>query len=172
MRVAVIGAGRMGLPLACQFASRGASVIACDADERVVGAINRGEAPFEEPGMEPLLKSAHACGRLSASGDTEGAVRESEIVVVIIPVLLTGVREADLTGLEHVTRQIAGSLRPGRMVCYETTLPVGTTRHHLRPLLESSGLEAGKDCQLPALLSVDLDQVLEIFMSRHRLTQQ
>ena len=138
----------MGLPLACQFASRGARVIGCDTNERVVSAINRGEVGFDEPGMEALLRSAHACGRLSASGDTEEAVAESEVIVVIIPVLLSGVREAELTGLEQVTRQIARSLRPGGMVCYETTLPVGTTRNRLRPLLENGGLEAGKDFDL------------------------
>ena len=48
MKVAVIGAGKMGLPLACQFAARGASVLACDVRQEVVEAINAGRCPIDE----------------------------------------------------------------------------------------------------------------------------
>jgi nucleotide sugar dehydrogenase len=70
------------------------------------------------------------------------------VVVVIIPVLLTPEKTADLSIIAEVTRQIAAALGPGMMVSYETTLPVGTTRNYLRPMLESSGWKAGVDFDL------------------------
>ena len=144
MKVTVIGAGKMGLPLACQFASRGATVVACDVNPSVVDAINRGECPIDEPGVPALLGEAVEAGRLSATVDTEAAVAGSDVIVVIVPVLLTADRDAELSVVEGVTRRIAGSLRRDAMVCYEMTLPVGATRR-LAGMLEAGGLVAGRD---------------------------
>ena len=144
MNIAVIGAGKMGLPLACQFAARGGNVIACDVQEQIVSAINRGECPIDEPGVPELLRAAVQAGRLQATTSIATAVAQCDVVVVIVPVLLTPQCDADLRAIEGVTRQIAGSLRPGTMVCYETTLPVGTTRR-LAEILAASGLVAGRD---------------------------
>lgn len=148
MKVAVIGAGKMGLPLACQFAHMGAKVIACDLRDSVVDAINKGQCPIDEPGLSELLSEVVGSGKLSATTETVRAVAESEVVVVIVPVLLTRDHHADLTAVEEVSSQIAQGLRPGMMVSYETTVPVGTTRERLRPLLEKSGLKAGVDFDL------------------------
>ena len=148
MRVAVIGAGKMGLPLACQFASRGAEVRACDLRQDLVDAINRGHCPIEEPGVEAMLSAAVAAGRLRATADASTAIAASEVVVVIVPAILTAQREADLSALLAVSEQVAGSLQRGAMVCYETTVPVGTTRNRIRPLLEAKGLVAGRDFDL------------------------
>lgn len=144
MRIVVIGAGKMGLPLACQFASRGGDVTACDVRQATVDAINRGECPIDEPGVPELLKAAVASGRLRATTDTAAAVAGAEVIVVIVPVLLTPDNQADLAVIEGVTRQIAASMRPAAMVCYEVTLPVGTTRRLAR-MLEAGGLVAGRD---------------------------
>lgn len=148
MRIAVIGAGKMGLPLACQIAWRGGEVIACDINEGLVSAINAGRMPFDEPGVGEILEQAVASGSLCASTDIPGTVGLVDVVIVIIPVMLTPEREADLAAMENVTDAIAKNLVPGQMICYETTLPVGTTRGLLQPILESSGLRAGVDFDL------------------------
>ena len=148
MRVAVIGAGKMGLPLACQFAHRGAKVTAIDANPIVVAAIREGRMLFEEPGVGELLTEACAEGRINATTSVEDGIRGCQAVVVIIPVLLTPDRAADLRTLQTVTRQIAAAIEPGMMISYETTLPLGTTRNVLRPLLERDGLRAGEDFDL------------------------
>jgi nucleotide sugar dehydrogenase len=148
MRVAVIGAGKMGLPLACQFAARGAQVLACDVRPDLVAAINRGECPIDEPGVPELLAGVVRDGRLRATTGTPGAVAESEIIVVIVPALLTPEPDADVSILAAVSEQIAEGLRPGSMVSYETTLPVGCTRRQFLPILERSGLRAGTDFDL------------------------
>lgn len=148
MKVAVVGAGKMGLPLACQFASRGASVIACDVNPAVVSAINEGRCLIDEPGVPELLAESVAAGRLRASSDTVAATKESDVVVVIVPALLTPERHIDVSVLEAVSKQIAEGLHNGVLISYETTLPVGGTRRYLQPLLEARGLKAGQDFYL------------------------
>ncbi len=138
----------MGLPLACQFAARGATVYACDVNPKLIAAINAGECPIDEPGVAELLSEAVDAGRLQATSDVVDAVRGSDCVVVIVPVLLTPDNHADLAIMTTVTRQIAKAMHPGLLVSYETTMPIGTTRQVLRPLLESGGLKAGKDFHL------------------------
>src|SRR5437867_304621 len=148
MRISVVGAGKMGLPLACHFASRGATVIACDVNAALVERINRGECPIDEPGVPALLASAVASGRLSATTDTMAAVAASDAVIVIVPVLLTGDNHAELSIMKSVTEQVARGLHAGLLVSYETTVPVGTTRRVLQPILEQSGMVAGEDFHL------------------------
>jgi len=144
VKIVVVGAGKMGLPLACQFAHRGADVTVCDVKQSVVDAINRGECPIDEPGVNELLGEVFMRSTLRASTDTTGATRKASVIVVIVPVLLTRGNDADVSAIESVSRQIAAGLQPGSMVSYETTLPVGATRG-LAKVLESSGLQAGLD---------------------------
>lgn len=145
--VTVIGAGKMGLPIACQLAARGAMVRACDLSEPLVARINRGECPFDEPGMADLLARVVQGGNLIATTNTPAAVAASEVVIVLVPVLLTPERRADLQQIHAVARQIGSAIRPGSMVIFETTLPVGSTRA-LLPLLEAGGRRAGVDFDL------------------------
>lgn len=151
MRIAVIGAGKMGLPLASQMAHRGASVIACDSSAHIVDEVNAGRCPIDEPDVSELIVEGRESGRLMATTDTVTAVARSDVVVVIVPALLTDEPRpvgADLSVLESVSGQIAQGLKAGMMVCYETTVPVGATRSRLLPILETSGLTAGRDFAL------------------------
>jgi nucleotide sugar dehydrogenase len=145
MNVAVIGAGKMGLPLASHLAFRGASVLACDVNPAIVGSINRGECPIDEPGVPKLMAAMVSEGRLRATSDTVAAVQQSDVVIVIVPALLTSDRHVDLSILESVAHQIASGIHKGLLVSFETTLPVGATRNSLRPLLEANGARAGED---------------------------
>jgi nucleotide sugar dehydrogenase len=141
--VSIIGVGKMGLPLAVWMASRGASVWACDINPSVVSAIEAGNPNIDEPGVHELLHDALAAGRLRATTDTAAAVSESDVVIVIAPAILTSAYEADLSNLRSASRDIARGLRPGTLVIYETTVPVGTTREQLLPILETSGVSLG-----------------------------
>src|SRR5262249_26575546 len=84
-----------------------------------------------------------------ATTETADAVATSEVVVVIVPAVLTPERDVDTSVLEAATREIARGLRPGTLVSYETTMPVGGTRRFLLPALEESGLTAGEQFDLP-----------------------
>jgi nucleotide sugar dehydrogenase len=143
VNVSIVGVGKMGLPLAVWMASRGATVRACDINPRVVEAIEAGEPNVDEPGVLELLHAALEAGRLSATTDTAAAVSESDVVIVIAPAVLTNAYEADLSNLESASRDIARGLTRDTLVVYETTVPVGTTREHFLPILETSGFSLG-----------------------------
>ncbi len=146
MKVAVVGGGRMGLPLACVLAKHGARVTVCDINPELVAFINAGECPYEEPGLPELIADLHQAGRLAASTDTTTASAESDVIVVIVPAHLTPERCIDLSILQQASADVGRGLGEGKLVTYETTVTVGGTRRSLIPVLEqNSGLKAGAD---------------------------
>jgi nucleotide sugar dehydrogenase len=149
-KVAVVGLGKIGLPLAAQYAGKGHDVIGCDVMPDVVKAINAGRSHIhEEPGLEEAVVAAVAAGKLKATTDTTAATRMSDVVVVIVPVMVGLDRTIDFRNVDSATRAIGKGLRRGTLVVYETTLPVGTTRQRLGPILaRESGLETGVDYHL------------------------
>jgi len=150
MRVCVVALGKIGLPLAVQFASKGHSVIGADVDERVVELVNAGVEPFPgEADLDVRLKDVVGNGLLRATTDTTAAVAASDAVVVVVPLFVDADGVPDFGWMDAATRSIASGLRPGTLVSYETTLPVGTTRERWAPMLqEGSGLTPGRDFAL------------------------
>jgi len=145
--VAVVGLGKIGLPLAAQFAGKGLDVIGCDLLPEVVESINNGRSHIlEEPGLADRVKKAVAEGRLKATTDTTAATAKADVVVVIVPLLVAPDHSIDYRSIDGATDAVGHGLRRGTLVVYETTLPVGTTRHRLAAALErESGLKAGAD---------------------------
>jgi nucleotide sugar dehydrogenase len=150
MRVCVVALGKIGLPLAVQFATAGHQVIGADVDERVVRMVNAGEEPFPgEYRLAEQLGKAVAQGQLRATTDTTAAVSRAEAVVLVVPLFVDDGGTPEFGWLDDATRSVAAGLRPGTLVSYETTLPVGTTRQRWAPMLEEgSGLTAGRDFSL------------------------
>jgi len=150
VRIAVVALGKIGLPLAVQFAAKGHRVVGADVNPRTVELVNRGLEPFPgEAHLAERLASAVIDGRLSATTDTRAAVAGCEVVVVVVPLFVDATGEPDFSAMDSATREIAAGLQPGSLVSYETTLPVGTTRNRFRPLLEArSGLTTGTDFHL------------------------
>lgn len=147
MRIAVVGLGHIGLPLAVQYAGRGHDVIGCDIDQRIVAEVNAGRSPHDdEAALVERVPQLVAAGRLRASTDDAEGVRGAEVVVVIVPVAVDAERQIDFGPIDAATREIAKGLQPGTLVIYETTLPVGTTRDRFGPMLEAgSGLHVDRD---------------------------
>ena len=147
MRIAVVGLGKIGLPLAVQFAGRGHAVMGVDIDNAVVDHVRRGEEPFPgESDLQRRLAEVVGTGLLTATTRTAAAVRDAAAVVVAVPLYVTEQGEPDFGPMDSAARAIAEGLSPGSLVSFETTLPIGTTRSRLVPLLESgSGLVAGED---------------------------
>ncbi|HEX9989935.1 MAG TPA: nucleotide sugar dehydrogenase [Chloroflexia bacterium] len=148
--VAVVGLGKIGLPLAAQFAHAGMRVIGCDISQEVVDTINAGHSHVkEEPGLEEMVAAGVADGNLSATTDTPGAVRKSNVVLVIVPVIVDEQRNIDYRYIDAATASVAAGLQRNTLVIYETTLPAGTTRTRFGPKLEQgSGLKMGRDFSL------------------------
>jgi UDP-N-acetyl-D-glucosamine dehydrogenase len=143
VKVGVIGLGHIGLPLAVQYASRGHDVLGIDIDRRIVDALNGGESPHrDEEALIERVPRLVADGRLrAATWDEADGLREAEVVVVIVPVVVDAERQIDFRPIDAATRDLASRIGPGALVVYETTLPVGTTRDRFGPMLaEGSGL--------------------------------
>ena len=145
--VSVVGAGKMGLPLAAQFATHGWAVIAVDVNADVVTSINAGLAHVEEePGLAEQVARAHRAGRLRATTDGAAAAAASDVVVLIVPVMLDTDHQPDYRHMDAAAAAIGPGLRAGTTVIFETTLPVGDTRGRYLPILEAaSGLTSEQD---------------------------
>lgn len=150
MIITVVAMGKIGLPLAVQFADRGHEVIGADVNPAVVDLVNAGTEPFPgEAHLAEKLAAVVSDGRLRATTDTAGAVQQSDAVVVVVPLFVTPDGEPDFGWMDSATKDIARGLKPGTLVSYETTLPVGTTRERWKPMLEEgSGLVEGTDFHL------------------------
>jgi UDP-N-acetyl-D-glucosamine dehydrogenase len=141
--LAVIGAGYVGLPLAQVFAEAGIGVVLVEVDPERVEAINRGESYVEDVPSESLAPLVEA-GALSATGEYD-VVRTTGTIAIALPTPLSRNREPDLSIVLGAARALAQRLRPRQLVVLESTTYPGTTREEVRPILEESGLEVGKD---------------------------
>ncbi len=150
MNITVVGLGKIGLPLAVQFASKGHHVLGADVNPAVVDLVNAGTEPFPgEAHLAEKLAELVPAGALEATTDTAAAVAASDAVVVVVPLFVDAEGIPDFGWMTDATKDIARGLRPGTLVSYETTLPVGTTRERWLPMLEEgSGLRQGEDFHL------------------------
>jgi nucleotide sugar dehydrogenase len=150
VKITVVALGKIGLPLAVQFARSGHEVIGADVNQQTVATVNEGVAPFPgEAHLDDYLAEVVADGRLRATTDTAAAVRESQAVVVVVPLFVDDEGTPDFGWMDDATKSIAAGLQPGTLVSYETTLPVGTTRNRFGPMLAAgSGLQPGTDFSL------------------------
>ncbi|NBO27113.1 MAG: nucleotide sugar dehydrogenase, partial [Actinobacteria bacterium] len=150
MKITVVAMGKIGLPLAVQFASKGHTVFGADVNEETVRLVNAGIEPFPgETDLDTKLADVVSKGLLTATTDTATVVAESEAVVVVVPLFVDIEGTPDFGWMDAATRDIAKGLKPGTLVSYETTLPVGTTRNRFSQMLEvGSGLKVGTDFHL------------------------
>src|SRR5260370_11085438 len=130
--VAVVGLGKIGLPLAVQYALHGRRVIGCDIDSRVVESVNAGKSHIqEEPGLAKGVADVVSKGLLSATLQTTEAVHQAGVVVVIVPVVVDANHEVNFETIDAATTAIAAGLQPRTLLIYESTMPVGTTSRRL-----------------------------------------
>jgi nucleotide sugar dehydrogenase len=150
MKITVVALGKIGLPLAVQFARKGHSVIGADVVEKTVELVNAGLEPFPgEAHLGEYLAEVVKSGAFRATIDTTSAVAQSDAVVVVVPLFVDTDGVPDFGWMDAATESIGKGLKPGTLVSYETTLPVGTTRDRFAPALEKlSGLKAGVDFHL------------------------
>ena len=145
-KVAIIGAGYVGLPLAQVFTEAGNKVILVDVSAERVAMINRGESYIEDV-TSVKLKELVAMG-LEGTTDYD-RLREVEGILIALPTPLSKQREPDLSIVRSAVELIAPRLQKGQVVVLESTTYPGTTREVVLPILErGSGLVAGKDFSL------------------------
>ncbi|QOR47246.1 nucleotide sugar dehydrogenase [Trueperella pecoris] len=151
MRIAVVAMGKIGLPLAVQFADMGHDVIGVDVNEETVRLINEATEPFPgEAHLQDKLSELVPAGKLRATTDYAEAIPQAEAIVLVVPLFVNDETwKPDFAWMDGATKSLAEHLTPGTLISYETTLPVGTTRGRWKPMIEEiSGLEEGKDFHL------------------------
>jgi UDP-N-acetyl-D-glucosamine dehydrogenase len=144
MKIAVVGLGYVGLPLAVAFAEAEHEVVGLDTDPARVDALNAGRSHVEDV---PDSALAPLAGRLRATSQHED-LASCEAIVICVPTPLTSSRQPDLTYLNAAAAAVGEVVRPGQLVVLESTSYPGTTREQLLPALERSGLSAGADFHL------------------------
>ena len=140
--VGIIGLGYVGLPLARAFARAGFRVLGFDVDQTKVARLNAGQSYIKQI-PDAVIAEMREAG--FAATDQFDRLSEPDCVLICVPTPLTTAREPDLTYVVNSTAAIANSLRRGQLVVLESTTYPSTTRSVVMPVLENTGLEAGRD---------------------------
>ena len=144
MKIGIIGLGYVGLPLAVAFAEAEHDVVCFDVDSRKIEALNESRSyieDIEDAALAPLADRLHPTSR-------HADLASCDAIVICVPTPLTSAREPDLTYLLEAAAAIAQVLQPGQLVVLESTTYPGTTRERVAPILEESGMAAGRDFHL------------------------
>ncbi len=142
--ICIVGIGYIGLPTAAMFSSYGHKVIGVDINENVVNVLNKGKITITEPGLEEFVKKVVSSGNLSASI----VPKESDVFIICVPTPINKDKTANIELVISAIKSIVPVLKKGNIVVLESTSPVGTTEEVIKPILENSGLNIGKDVLL------------------------
>ncbi len=146
-RIAVIGQGYVGLPLALALSEAGRAVVGIDASATRVIELRAGHSPIDDV-EDARLTAALESGRYQLASTTESDLAAADAIFVCVPTPLTDAKEPDLGPLLAAAKAIRGQLRKGQLVILQSTTFPGTTTGPFREALELSGLLAGKDFDL------------------------
>jgi UDP-N-acetyl-D-glucosamine dehydrogenase len=144
MKVAIVGLGYVGLPLAVAFAEEGRDVVCFDLDANKIKALSEGRSYIEDIDDATLGAVRERLHPTSRHAD----LATCDAIIICVPTPLTSAREPDLTYLLGASTAIAGVLQPGQLVVLESTTYPGTTREQVAPILEESGMRVGRDFHL------------------------
>jgi UDP-N-acetyl-D-mannosaminuronic acid dehydrogenase len=148
MKINIVGLGYVGQTLAVVLADVGFKVYGSEKDEKVVEAIKKCESHIKEPGINLLLKK-HLGKNIFVGKPEEMYPNDVDafIIAVTSPIDKT-TKQPNMEIVKSAVREIKDFLRPGQCVFLRSTVPVGTTRDIVKPILEESGLKAGEDFYL------------------------
>lgn len=143
--ISIIGLGYVGLPTAVYFAENGFKVYGIDKKVSIVNGLNKGVSHLNELGLDERIKKVVHSKNLFCTNDTKEAVKESDVILIIVPTPITKDKEPDLSYVISAAEDTSTSLRKGQLVVLESTVYPGVTEEIVKPILESSGLKAGID---------------------------
>ncbi len=147
-KIAVIGLGYVGLPLAALCARRGYPVVGLDSSERVVASLGAGKCHIRDAAVEKMVADALETGNLAATSDA-ARIADCNVFLVCVPTPVDADNDPDLGPLEGACRTIGPHLKSGDLIVIESTVFPGTCEQVVAPLLrEFSGLEPGADFHL------------------------
>lgn len=143
--LAIFGLGHIGLPTAALFAKKGFKVVGVDINQNTVEKVNSGISPIMEPGLNELVNEVVVNGNLIATNNASEAVKDSNVLIVIVPTPVDQNKCSDLSAVISACEMISNDLKKGDLVIIESTIPPGTCENVVIPILEKSGLNSLKD---------------------------
>lgn len=146
--ICIFGLGYIGLPTASLFAKNGFNVIGIDINPEIVDKINLGISPIMEPGLNELVKSVVDSGKFKATTNYKKAIKESNIMIVIVPTPVNENKKSDLNAVISACEMISSELKKDDIVIIESTIPPGTCDNIIIPLLEKDDLNVGSDFKI------------------------
>ena len=145
-KIGILGLGYVGLPLAMEFSHSQVNVLGFDIDSKKVDKLNSGRSIIKNI-ADSRIKEAIGAKKFSATSDMS-QIRKVDAVLICVPTPLTENREPDMQYIVNSCETIAEYLQRGQLIALESTTYPGTTRELMAPILETSGLKAGKDFHL------------------------
>ena len=143
MKIAVVGQGYVGLPLAVAAAGAGHSVLGIDSNGARVGLLNGGVSPVEDI-SDAAIASLISEGKYSASRDFDDC-KSADVIAICVPTPLTADKQPDLSALISATTSVGANLKKGALVIVESTVEPGTTRDVVLPILvKESGMDSSE----------------------------
>ncbi len=146
--ICILGLGYIGLPTATLFAKNGFNVIGVDINSEIVDKISLGISPIIEPGLSELIKFVVENNKFKATTDYKKAIKESNIIIVIVPTPIDENKKSDLNAVVSACEMISSELKKDDIIIIESTVPPGTCDNVIIPLLEKNGLNAGYDFKI------------------------
>jgi nucleotide sugar dehydrogenase len=148
MKINIIGLGYVGQTLAAVLADVGYKVYGSEIDDNVLKGLKNGNSHVHEPGLNTLIKK-HLDKNLFIGKPNEMYKNEADVFIIAVTSPVDKITKKPNTEfVENAIKEIKKFLKPGQTIILRSTVPVGTTRNVVKPLLEKSGLKAGKDFYL------------------------
>ena len=141
-KIGIVGMGYVGVPLGIEFAERGLVVVGFDTDAEKIKNINSGKQIMKQISSKKMTKFVkNGC---KATSDFE-ELKHTDCILMCVPTPLDIYEQPDMSYVKSATKTISKNLRKGQLVILESTTYPGTTKEIIKPILEESGLVAGKD---------------------------
>ena len=141
-KIGIIGMGYVGVPLGIEFANNGLKVIGFDTDNEKVKDINSGKQIMKHISQESMRKFINNGSKATSDFDE---LKNVDCILMCVPTPLDIYEQPDMSYVEEATKTISKNLKKGQLVILESTTYPGTTKEIIKPILEESGLSAGKD---------------------------
>ncbi len=145
--IGIVGLGYVGLPLAVAFSQAGFKVLGFDIQQKRVNSVNKGQSYIADVSNESLSAAVVGNNLLQAT-TAQNRLKEVDAVCICVPTPLTKTKEPDISYVIRESEALSGYLQPRQLVVLESTTYPGTTREVMLPILERSGLKAGRDFYL------------------------
>ena len=143
-KICILGLGYIGLPTAATFAAHSVQVVGVDVNQRILDTLRNGQVHIYEPGIREVVQNALGSGNLKVAAEPEPA----DAFLIAVPTPFCDDKTADLSFIRSAAENIAPHLRQGNLVVLESTSPPLTTTQVVAPILEKTGLKAGRDFYL------------------------